>query len=350
MAESVNIRAVAAAAEVSPGTASKILNDESCRIKVSPETRQRILNAAERLGYVPNINAKRLFSKRSGVLGLILPYSPDIMIAFGDRHIMQIMAGIGYVTIEKGMRFMLIFADSGFAARRDYLDLFRSKQIDGALIWGPLANHDFYRELDEHGYPHVFITTRPQYETDESRFFRQDYPDAVRQAVERLLEAGHRRIVWLSNVNEATTLYRELYKGVETALQKYGLTFEEAFVPTPCGYYYQDGRQAVAELLDSHVDFSAILTVGHDCARAAADVCRKYGYSVPADISVACCDGVHEDSGSPVISGPIMDNIRLGKAATNYLLAMIEGEKPKTVERVIPVAFRSGESIAQVSK
>ena len=162
MPENVNMRDVARAAGVSPGTVSRVLSNRMGRTRVSAATRQKILDAVRTLDYVPNINARRLFSNRSGVFGLVLPrFDFPMRRMFEDQHLMRILAGIEETISPEGYRVLLIFADRDFVSGKEYLNIFRSKQLDGVFIWGAASADRFYAELGEHGYPHVFITTRP---------------------------------------------------------------------------------------------------------------------------------------------------------------------------------------------
>ena len=132
MPENVNMRDVARAAGVSPGTVSRVLSNRMGRTRVSVATRQKILDAVRTLDYVPNINARRLFSNRSGVFGLVLPrFDFPMRRMFEDQHLMRILAGIEETISPEGYRVLLIFADRDFVSGKEYLNIFRSKQLDG---------------------------------------------------------------------------------------------------------------------------------------------------------------------------------------------------------------------------
>ena len=104
---------------------------------------------------------------------------------------MRILAGIEETISPEGYRVLLIFADRDFVSGKEYLNIFRSKQLDGVLIWGAASADRFYAELGEHGYPHVFITTRPDC-GDPAACFRGNYT-GERAPPHRLVRERRRR-------------------------------------------------------------------------------------------------------------------------------------------------------------
>ena len=91
---SCSIRELAKYVGLSTCTVSKVLNN--CAGKKIPQaTQQRVLAAARELDYVPNVNAQRLFQRRSGVIGLLVPANPLTPgNVFGDAHFVDILGGM----------------------------------------------------------------------------------------------------------------------------------------------------------------------------------------------------------------------------------------------------------------
>lgn len=90
-----NIRDLAKAAGLSAGTVSRILNNRPGDMKILETTRARVVELARKMEYVPNIHAQRLFSKRSGVIGLIIPSAErNGSPVFGCTHLSHVLAGM----------------------------------------------------------------------------------------------------------------------------------------------------------------------------------------------------------------------------------------------------------------
>lgn len=345
MPENVNMRDVARAAGVSPGTVSRVLSNRMGRTRVSAATRQKILDAVHTLDYVPNINARRLFSNRSGVFGLVLPrFDFPMRRMFEDQHLMRILAGIEETISPEGYRVLLIFADRDFVSGKEYLNIFRSKQLDGVFIWGAASADRFYAELGEHGYPHVFITTRPDC-GDPAACFRGNYTEASRLAVEHLLEKGHRRIGWCANGDDVTSLQGELDLGIRQALNANNLGWDETIVPMRCNYLYSHGCEfAEAFAPGGASPVSALLFVSHDSARGCCDVFSSRGIRIPEECAVACCDSLVEEKSILKITRVAMDDFEIGAAAARRLLKTADSGTDSGDEEKLPVIFVPGET------
>ena len=98
---SCSIRDLARYVGLSTCTVSKVLNNRS-DFKIQEETRQRVLEAARTLNYVPNVNAQRLFQKKSGIIGLLIPSQTDGDNAFADNHFVNMLAGLERPLLESG--------------------------------------------------------------------------------------------------------------------------------------------------------------------------------------------------------------------------------------------------------
>ena len=321
MPENVNMRDVARAAGVSPGTVSRVLSNRMGRTQVSAATRQKILDAVRTLDYVPNINARRLFSNRSGVFGLVLPrFDFPMRRMFEDQHLMRILAGIEETISPEGYRVLLIFADRDFVSGKEYLNIFRSKQLDGVFIWGAAS-------------------------ADPAACFRGNYTEASRLAVEHLLEKGHRRIGWCANGDDVTSLQGELDLGIRQALDANNLGWDETIVPIRCNYLYSHGCEfAEAFAPGGASPVSALLFVSHDSARGCCDVFSSRGIRIPEECAVACCDSLVEEKSILKITRVAMDDFEIGAAAARRLLKTADSGTDSGDEEKLPVIFVPGET------
>lgn len=108
---SVTLRDVAERANVSPSTVSRILNKKTSTIPISEETRQRVLQAAEEVGYRPNLAARQLAQRQSfAMIGAIVPQTVPAVLA--HPFYMLILRGIAQHCQEKGYAVTIYFADT----------------------------------------------------------------------------------------------------------------------------------------------------------------------------------------------------------------------------------------------
>ena len=218
-----NIRDVASLAGVSPGSVSKVLNSSpDCR--VSPEIRERIFDAARKLEYTPNINAKRLFSKRTGVVALVVP--PPIAgagSAFEDRHLCRILGGIEEELFREGYRLMFISNRRTIGDSREFLELHSSRYMDGLIVWGAEADEAYWAEVAARGIPLVFVSSIPENLEGKANFISSDYRNAARIITRKVLAAGHRKMVFLDG-QSAGFVRKEIKRGMEDAFDEFELS------------------------------------------------------------------------------------------------------------------------------
>ena len=182
----VSVRDVAAAASVSVGTVSNVLNRPS---KVSPATVERVMQAIDELGFVRNDAARQLRAGRSRSIALIV-------LDAGNPFFAEVARGAEDRAAESGMSVLLGNSDERTDREEAYLDLFREQRVNGVLVTpvnGDLSRLD---RLRSGGVPVVLVDHE-----DSARAFASVSVDDVEGgylAVSHLLSTGRRRIAFVS--------------------------------------------------------------------------------------------------------------------------------------------------------
>lgn len=176
------IRDVAKEANVSEGTVSNVFNN---RPYVTAETRQKVLDAAKRVGYQRNTLARALRLGHGSVLGLCLR---DI----SNPTFGTIVLGIEAVARERGFQVILGNSDGDPDVESSYLTEFLSQRVAGIITAPVVEDSTTYHEIARGGTPLVFINERP--EGVRADLVKHDYAGGTRLATELLLARGHRRI------------------------------------------------------------------------------------------------------------------------------------------------------------
>src|ERR1700726_4988592 len=143
---------IAQAAGVSRTTVSFVLN-EKIGSNISAETKARVLEAAQTLGYVPNSAARTLVSGRSRTLGLVLAHG-DLM-SF-DAFAPPLMFGIGRVCNARGYKLLIEAVEPG-SRRNAYFDLTRSKSIDALIVLNSNSEDEGLVRLIESNFPVILF-------------------------------------------------------------------------------------------------------------------------------------------------------------------------------------------------
>ncbi len=208
----MTIRDVARLAEVHPGTVSRALNEET-RALVNPETAERVLRAAEELGYRPNRIARGLKTSRSHTIGVLIP---DIT----NPLFPPILRGIEDRLDEAGYTALIVNTDNDAERERIYLEAMRARQVDGFISATARLDRELLAELDGAGTPLVLVNRSledgsvPAVTVDDRR--------GIALAVEHVVELGHRRIGHVAGPQNLSTGHRRQLGFIE-AMRAAGL-------------------------------------------------------------------------------------------------------------------------------
>jgi LacI family transcriptional regulator len=312
------IRDVAAAAGVSIGTASKALNGQG---KLRPETRERVAEAAARLGFAPNTLAQALLAGRSFTVGLITTdsfgrFSIPVMLGAEDA------LGTGQISV-----FMCDTRDDPERERR-YVEMLAARRVDGLIVTG--------RRIEPRppvragtGIPVVYAMTQPAGGHDPAVL--PDDEGGGRIAGEHLLRRGRTRVAHITGPKRFLGA-RLRARGLTEALAAVGA---QQCGQTKYGEWTEHwGREAAGRLLADRPD--AIFCGSDQIARGVADTLRAVGRRVPDDVAL-----VGFDNWAPMALGalPPLTSIDMclqdvGRVAAENLLAAIAGEPAHGVHTV----------------
>ncbi|MCJ7659328.1 MAG: LacI family transcriptional regulator, partial [Anaerolineales bacterium] len=211
-AKRVTSQDVADQVGVSRTTVSFVLNKVPGS-QISDDTRRRVIQAAEELGYVPDAAARALVSRRAQIVGLVLARGPHHLAS--DAFITQILDGLIDVVRHNGMRLLTDIVEPHHQ-KGTYLELVRAKRIDGIILSGPRFDDDALQALEEDGFPTVIMGQLP-----ETSLYSVDIDncDAARTAVAHLVNLRHCRIACITNASTTYTAAAERLRGYRGALE-----------------------------------------------------------------------------------------------------------------------------------
>ncbi len=316
----VTIREVAAEAGVSIGTASKALNGQG---KLRAETRERVAEVAQRLGFAPNTLAQALLAGRSFTVGLITTdsfgrFSIPVMLGAEDA------LGTGQVSV-----FMCDTRDDPARERR-YVEMLAARQVDGLIVAGrrveprpPVAAGP--------GIPVIYAMTQPA--GDGGPAVLPDDRDAGRTAAGHLLSAGRRRIGHITGPDRFLAA-RQRAAGFGEALAAAGL--EPAGGVRFGEWSERWGREAAGRLLTDQPGLDAVFCGSDQIARGVADTLREAGRVIPGDVAVVGVDNWEPMAlgAQPPLTSVDLGLEEIGHQAARMLLAAIAGEPERGVRTV----------------
>lgn len=308
---------VAAAAGVTIGTVSRVLNNDPS-VVVRPETRERIIRAAKAVNYTPNYAARALRRSRVGAVGLAVHDVRDPV--FGE-----IITGAQRVATQQGTSVILADITSIAGDQGAFDRLVRSGLVDG-LLMVPLGN-DADRRLAFEASRHLpLVIVNDVIEGLSSVSF--DNRAATCLATQHLLELGHRAVGFLA-LDDRSVRAEDRRQGWVDALREAGVPARADWVVT-AGNTPAGGEAAVAELLSMPERPTAIVVASVMAAVGVLAAARRAGIEVPADLSVIA---IHDlffaaelTPGLTVVRTPLE---RLGEDSMSMVLDSARAPEPK---------------------
>ncbi len=183
---------VAEKSGVSRTTVSLVLNNVP-GISISDSTRQRVLQVAEELNYLPDSSGRKLASGRSNTLGLVLRQSHEQV--FADALLPQVLLGIEQAAAEQGFQVLLKPLEPDDDG---YKRLVLENHVDGIILSGPRQAETEIIRLHREGLPVMLMGQLPG---SGLPFVDIDAINGSAHAVEHLIEHGHRRIAMITNAS-----------------------------------------------------------------------------------------------------------------------------------------------------
>jgi LacI family transcriptional regulator len=307
----VTLKDVAQLAGVSIATASKAING---RDQVHPETRNRVLDVAKRISFVPNTLAQGLLAGQTRTVGLL---TNDLVGRFSIPVLMGAEDAFG-----TGKMSVLLCDARGDSIREAYhLDTLIGRRVDGLIVVG--SSTDVRPSLgSELPIPVVYAYAPSDDPRDLSLV--PDNVGAGALAVKHLLETGRTKIAHITG-EEGYLAARDRADGVVAALKAAGLSLVG---DVRYGNWSESwGRAATRTLLDQHPEVDAVLCGSDQIARGALDAIREANRSVPEDIAIAGFDNweVLVSGSRPQLTSVDMDLENLGRTAAERLFAAMGG-------------------------
>lgn len=297
---------VAALADVSPKTVSRVVNEES---GVRAETRERVARAIALLEYQPNLNARVLAGDRSFLVGL-----------FCDRpggYLTDFQSGAAERCRESGYHLMVEPWDRDSAqVGRQMTGLLRQLRLDGVILLPPLSDDRLIANtLRAAGIPIVRIA--PRESGGDAPSIGIDEYAAARRLTAHLLELGHRRIGFiLGRPGHGATEKR--HRGFVDEMRAWNVPVDAALIGTG-NFLFADGVACAEQMLADPRPPSAIFASNDDTAAAVISVAHRAGLALPADLSVVGFDD------APIASmlWPLLTTVRQPVVAMARLAAQL---------------------------
>lgn len=305
----MTITEIARMAEVSVSAVSRYLNQGY----VSDEKRDRIKKAIDKTGYTPSKQAQILRTKKTKVIGVILP-------KISSESIARVADGISFVLSEAGYQMLLTNTENNPKKEIEYLKLLNNNPVDGILFSASVydrAHKDALKKLDV---PVVVISQKFE---GCACVYHDDY-GAAKAMTNLLLDSGKNHVGHICVNQEDTAAGESRTSGYLDAVKEHGFVIDKSMI-VEAEFTMDSGYEMMSRLLERHPEMDGVFCATDTIAAGALTCLRDKGIKVPQQLAVA---GVGHNRIARVIN-PRLTTAHLfyktsGMEAAQMLLDMIE--------------------------
>ncbi len=317
----VTIYDVAREAGVSMATVSRVVNNNP---NVKPQTRKKVFEAIERLGYRPNAVARGLASKKTTTVGVVIP---DI----SNSIFSEVARGIEDIANMYHYNIILCNADKKKEKEIRVINTLLEKQVDGLLFMGGTVTEEHVQAFKTASVPVVLCAT-----ADEQRLIPSvdiDHEKAAYDAVSLLLSQGHRDIAMISGHLQDPANGYARYQGYKKAMEDGGVELREEYVRVG-NYRYESGMDVTKHFIELENRPTAIFAATDEMAIGAIHTLQDSGLKVPDDMSVISVDNIRMASMvRPQLTTVAMPMYDIGAVAMRLLTKLMNKETKDAAEQ-----------------
>jgi LacI family transcriptional regulator len=318
-----SISDVARKAGVSKTTVSHVINHTRV---VEEDTRQRVLDAIRDLGYRPNILARSLTTKRTGIIGMVISDGSNVF--FGNM-----LKGVEELLLPANYGLLVCNTNEILERESHYLNLLLGLNVDGIIAaatsqeWGGLS------EAERQNTPIVFVDRRiPEI---NGPFIGVDNEQGAYLGTSHLIERAYQRIGILSGFDRLSSM-RERTAGFRRAMEEHHLPVKEEWI-APSELSIAAGQRAMRQLMMQPDRPEAVFINNNLLALGALLELKERGLRCPQEIGIVMFDdhpwAAVSDPPLTVVSQP---STELGKAAARLLLEMIRDGQSNCQDVILP--------------
>lgn len=306
----MNINEIAELAGVSRATVSRYLNNGY----VSEEKKVRIRQVIEETGYQPSSQAQMLRTKRTKLVGVILP-------KINSDTISREVAGISEILTQRGYQMILANTNNSVEEELKYLSLFKDNQVDGVVFIATIITKKHKQMLKEYKVPIVILG---QHLEGYPCIYQDDYQAAYSLA-ERLAQGGE-NFAYIGVTEKDEAVGRRRRKGFEDALRSKGISILPERVREG-SFTMESGYEKARELFEKAPGFDSLMCATDTMAIGAMTYLKEMGVRIPVEVQVA---GVGDGSLGKIVE-PKLTTVHFfyktsGREAASMLTDLIENE------------------------
>lgn len=323
----VTIADIAKEAGVSISTVSRVINNTK---PVSSELKERVFAIIEKNQFKPNALAQSLITRKTNIVGVIVPDISNSV--FG-----ALTKGINSVCSEKGYTIMVCESGGEEDGELRLLNILADKQIDGVLFAGVDVNQRLIDSMTSQEYPTILVTQESSTGEHPLSTFTHNNELAINDAVNFLIENGHRKIAYIGGPKHDFSSGRKRLAGYKNALKEAKIQVPESYIEQG-QFSFQSGYEGMKRIYEENVNLPTAVVAGSDLiAIGAMQFLNAAGIRVPDQISIVGFD----DLDFVTYFRPELTTVRIpyfteGEQAAKELIKLMQGTEFTPQVRYVP--------------
>jgi LacI family transcriptional regulator len=317
------IRDVASSAGVHASTVSRVLNP-STRHMVTAEIARKVTDAAQELGYRPNPAAHSLRTKRSNIVGLLVPDITNPIMPQIMRGVEDALAAADYIAI-------VVNTDGNAERHNVSIERMLERHVEGLILATAQRKDPTVERCLVDEVPLVLLNRTTQ-GTGRVTAVLGDDPAGIKLAVNHLAGLGHQRIAHIAGPIHLSTGY-ERRRGFLQAMEDAGLKVDPSLIVQASRYSEREGQRAMSALLDQGRPFTAVVTANDLLAIGCYDVLIERELRCPQDISITGFNDMpFADKLNPPLTTIKIQHYEMGVRAGHALLERIQNPNAEALD------------------
>jgi DNA-binding LacI/PurR family transcriptional regulator len=287
------------------------------------------MDAVRELNYQPNSSARMLRNRRTNSIAIVVPHLDTIR---GTIQV-QNMLGVGRRARELDYTIHLCdYAEDAGDLRFVFQKLIREGRFDGVIFFGGPKFPDELRDdiFAQLNIPFVVLEKATAFACIDF-----DNIHGARTATQHLIDIGRKRIAFLLRYDEDTYAV-DRHRGYEVALKQAGIPYDANLVMPARDLSLLPARLATQHLLDSKIDFDAIVCASDEIAMGAIQVLTAAGLRIPEDVAVTGYDdSLLARAANPPLTSVYQDGVEMGRLAVDLLHQQLEAGRRRKIRKTI---------------
>ncbi len=314
--KNINIRELARELKLSVSTVSKALHDS---YEISEKTKQRVMEAATSLNYVPNPYASSLRGRRSKNIGVVIPEVADSFFSLAIN-------GIESVAKEKGYHVLICLTHESYENEKNILKEFQGGRVDGVLmaVSGETSQSDHINDLLSKGIPLIFFD-RICEDVKTARIITDDFESGY-IATEHLIQKGCNKIAFLG-ISKSLSISNKRLEGYLHAFKNYKLKPDKRHIVL-CSNDAIKNYTQIKKLLQQINKPDGIVASVEKLTAPIYNACADLNLTIPGDVRVICFSSIETASLlNPSLTTITQPAFEMGKTAASLLFKSLEKAK-----------------------